>query len=232
MPSVVSQQFLDSVTNWLYPVSGVAGYVALLDNILTTTTITANVTTDEITTAIAQNWRTGSRVRITTTGTVPAPLALLTDYFIIEVSPGTYPATAYKLATTLTNAIAGTAINLTSAGTLVNTLTEQSLTASDPLSVLVGHEFPSHPGYYSRFPIQDLNNPLAAALESYKVGTFSYVNNGTASRTVKHLAFISGGYSSLLDATGNVIFETPTNAVVCPIATPKAFSLRLSVKSV
>jgi hypothetical protein len=216
MPSVASQSFMDNVSNWLYPPSGVSGYVALLDNILTTPTFTANATTDEITTATPQNWRTGSRIRITSTGTLPAPLVINTDYFIIESSPGTYPASAYKLATTLANAIAGTFINMTTAGTLVHTATEQALTASDPLSVLVGHE---------------LSNPLAATLESYKVGTFSYVNNGTIARNVKHLVFISGGYSNLLDTSGNIIFETPTAVVACPIGTPKAFSLRLSVKS-
>jgi hypothetical protein len=232
MPSTASFSFLDNVSNWLYPASGVSGYVALIDNILTVTTATADITTDEITTAAVQTWRTGSRIRFTTTGTLPAPLALATDYFIIE--PGTaamFPGDTFKLATTLANAIAGTAINLTTIGTGVHTATEQTLTVADPLSVLIAHEFPSHPGYVNRFAISDLSNPLNAALESYKVGTFSYVNNSAVSRTIKHLAFISGGSPYLLDATGNVIFETPTTPVVCAPATPKAFSLRLSVKS-
>ncbi len=53
---------------------------------------------------------TGSRVNISS-GTPPAPLVLDTDYYVIVVSD-----TRFKLATTRANAVAGTAIDITTAG--------------------------------------------------------------------------------------------------------------------
>ncbi len=60
---------------------------------------------------------TGQEIRFTTTGGLPAPLVAGTVYFAIRVD-----ATHIKVATTLTLALAGTAINLTTQGTLVHTL--------------------------------------------------------------------------------------------------------------
>ncbi len=63
-------------------------------------------------------WVTGMKVRATTMGTLPTGLALATDYFVIRVS-----ATTIKLATTLANAVAGTAIDITGQGTGTHALT-------------------------------------------------------------------------------------------------------------
>jgi hypothetical protein len=86
-----------------------------------TATFTADAPTDVCThtstTSIPSNLLTGTRVRLTTTTTLPAGLALATDYYYIRVSD-----TTYKLATTYANAIAGTAINITDAGTGTHTL--------------------------------------------------------------------------------------------------------------
>lgn len=57
-------------------------------------------------------------VTVSSSGTLPAPLAAATTYFIVQVS-----STTYKLATTLTNAVAGTTIDITTAGTGTHTLT-------------------------------------------------------------------------------------------------------------
>jgi hypothetical protein len=54
---------------------------------------------------------------LTTTTTLPAGLALATDYYVIRVSD-----TTCKLATSYANAIAGTAINITDAGTGTHTM--------------------------------------------------------------------------------------------------------------
>jgi hypothetical protein len=59
---------------------------------------------------------TGHKLRLTTTGTLPAPLAINTDYYAIYIS-----ATEIKLATTLENALAGTAIDITTTGTGTHT---------------------------------------------------------------------------------------------------------------
>jgi hypothetical protein len=86
-----------------------------------TATFTADTGTDIMTytsvTSLPSNLLTGTRVRVSTTTTLPAPLAAATDYFLIRVSD-----TTYKLATTYANAIAGTQIDITTTGTGTHTL--------------------------------------------------------------------------------------------------------------
>ena len=60
---------------------------------------------------------TGQEIRFTTTGVIPAPLVVGTVYYAIRED-----ATHIKVATTLADALAGTAIDLTTQGTLVHTL--------------------------------------------------------------------------------------------------------------
>lgn len=66
---------------------------------------------------IPSNILVGTRVRLTTTTTLPAGLALATDYYVIKLSD-----TTFSLATSYANAIAGTAINITDAGTGTHTI--------------------------------------------------------------------------------------------------------------
>lgn len=84
-------------------------------------TFTADAGTDVLTytsTAnIPSNLLTGTRVRLTTTTTLPAGLALATDYYLIRLTDGTC-----KLATGYANAIAGTGIDITSTGTGTHTI--------------------------------------------------------------------------------------------------------------
>lgn len=86
-----------------------------------TDTFTADAGTDVCTwtsvTDVPSNVLTGTRVRLTTTTTLPAGLALATDYYFIKVSD-----TTFKLATSYANAVAGTAINITDAGTGTHTV--------------------------------------------------------------------------------------------------------------
>lgn len=105
-----------------------------------------NATTDIITVPTnPDKWLTGMVVRATTSGTLPAPLAINTNYFVIRVS-----ATTIKLATTLANALVGTAINLTTAGTgnltLTNTLTARALgqVGGEENHILTVAEMPAH----------------------------------------------------------------------------------------
>lgn len=85
-------------------------------------TFTADDTTDIMTwtsvTNRPSNILTGTRIQVSTTTTLPAPLAAATNYFYIKVTD-----TTFKLATTYANAIAGTAINITTTGTGTHTLT-------------------------------------------------------------------------------------------------------------
>jgi len=85
-------------------------------------TFTADDTTDictwTSTANIPSNVLTGTRVRLTTTTTLPAGLATATDYYVIRLSD-----TTFSLATSYANAVAGTAINITSTGTGTHTVT-------------------------------------------------------------------------------------------------------------
>jgi hypothetical protein len=85
-------------------------------------TFTADASTDTCTYSSTANYPsnilTGTRVRLTTTTTLPAPLATATDYYVVRVTDSTF-----KLSTTYANAIAGTVINITDAGTGTHTIT-------------------------------------------------------------------------------------------------------------
>lgn len=84
-------------------------------------TFTADAGTDLCTHTSSANFPsnilTGTRVRLTSSGTLPAGLALATDYYVIKMSD-----TTFELATSYTNAIAGTQIDITSAGTGTHTM--------------------------------------------------------------------------------------------------------------
>lgn len=62
-------------------------------------------------------FETGDGVRLTTTGTLPTGLSTLTTYYVIRLTESTV-----KLATTYLNALAGTAIDITGAGSGVHTM--------------------------------------------------------------------------------------------------------------
>ena len=76
---------------------------------------TANAGTDIVTN---NSLATGVRVQATTTGTLPAGLSLATNYYIIAIDSA-----QAKLASSLANAVAGTPIDITDAGTGTHTFT-------------------------------------------------------------------------------------------------------------
>lgn len=73
---------------------------------------------DQITIASNDTLKTGTAVVMTTTGALPGGLSTSTTYYVIYVS-----STAIKLATSRANAVAGTAIDLTSQGSGTHTAT-------------------------------------------------------------------------------------------------------------
>ena len=75
--------------------------------------------TDQLTFTQPEPIETGDGVRVSATSTVPTPLVAGTTYYAIKVTDSTY-----KLATTVVNAFAGTAIDITSAGAGTLTLTQ------------------------------------------------------------------------------------------------------------
>jgi len=86
-------------------------------------TFTAVAATDILTLSTSNaNFQTGVPVTFTTTGTLPAPLNTTTTYYVIMIgTPATNPGTI-KLATSYQNAIAGIAIDITTAGAPTNTI--------------------------------------------------------------------------------------------------------------
>lgn len=84
-------------------------------------TFTASAGTSRLT--VAGAYHTGDKVRLTTTTTLPAPLALNTDYYVIY-----YSATQIYLAVSVVAAFQGTHITLTDAGTGTHTIYLYSFT--------------------------------------------------------------------------------------------------------
>lgn len=104
-------------------------WIGTVSNLSSTPTISPATTTATVTSPggvdLTNDWITTSvdvpnlsRVRFTTSGTLPAPLALATDYWTIRLT-----GTTSRLATSYANAVAGSYIDLTTAGTGTQTLT-------------------------------------------------------------------------------------------------------------
>jgi Pectate lyase superfamily protein len=99
-----------------------------------TATFTAAVT--DICTQSAHGYRTGDGpFQLTTTGTLPSPLTVATDYYIIFVSSSTF-----KLATSFANAVAGTAVDITTTGTGVQTIKSPNVKFTDSTNGLFSQE--------------------------------------------------------------------------------------------
>lgn len=79
-------------------------------------------TTDNTITKAAHGFTTGLKGQFTTSGGLPDGLSTSTDYFIIVVDADTY-----KVASSLVNAQAGTAIDITTQGTGNHTFTPTSI---------------------------------------------------------------------------------------------------------
>lgn len=72
-----------------------------------------------VVTSSTRRLATGDKVRLSTSGTLPAPLLAATDYYLIRRTP-----TTLALATTHANALAGTGITITAAGSGPITVSE------------------------------------------------------------------------------------------------------------
>lgn len=88
----------------------------------TAQTCTISNATPAVVTAAAHTLSIGATVNFTTTGALPSPLVVGTNYY---VSSQSFAAGAFCLSTTSDNAIAGTSINTTTAGSGVHTVVKQ-----------------------------------------------------------------------------------------------------------
>jgi hypothetical protein len=188
----------------VYPTAGIYGYLTLLKGTVATgLSYAANATTNALTTATAHGMVTGSRLRLVG-GTLPAPLLANTDYFAIVSSP-----TVLTLATTLANATANTPIDLTDAGAGALTLTEQALTAADPIAVLINKEI-SHPAWTTRLPIDNLGAATAVAGVAEKPAKALLISNtGATPMSYAHYLVIKSAV-----AGSAVIGSVPTGGFV------------------
>ena len=79
--------------------------------------IIADPSSDKLTIARTGGYILGDLIRFTTTGTIPAPLVVGVDYYVIP-----YDVTHIRVATSLVNCFAGIYVDLTSAGSATNAL--------------------------------------------------------------------------------------------------------------
>ena len=86
--------------------------------LINSNTFTADAGTDVIT--YTNDWKSGTVVQFTTSGTLPAGLSLSTDYWLIRTG-----ATTAQVASSYANYVAGTAVNMTDTGSGTHTLTIQ-----------------------------------------------------------------------------------------------------------
>lgn len=84
-----------------------------------------NVATDTITVA-SHGFTTGLKTQVGNPGTLPSGISAVTDYFVIVVTSSTF-----KLASSLVNALAGTAIDIMSQGSGTNTITPVALAGAN-----------------------------------------------------------------------------------------------------
>jgi len=141
----------------------------------TTQTFTASASTDQITlTAVLGNLRRGNVVRVASTVSLPTGLAAATDYYLVPQAGEN----VYGLASSFANAMAGTLIDLTSAGSGTMTLTLRSEPRYTAHGVVLDSD---HPGSV----LKGLADAMAGAVSYFggKWSVFAGVS-GTAALTL------------------------------------------------
>jgi hypothetical protein len=196
--AAASNSKLLDTADYAYPSSGTPAQLLILSGDTFTGPIAATNAADELTTTGNHNLVTGARVRTSTTATLPAPLTAGVDYFVIVTG-----ATTFKLAATLADAQASTAIDLTTDGTGTITATEQVPNYNDPIAVLVSKELPSG-GPYARIPMDSLGAATItnAGKAAKPTKTVQLNNTGSTSITYRHYLVAFGASSTIGDASG------------------------------
>jgi hypothetical protein len=110
----VSEQVAQTTGSLTQSAKRYEGRAQILQAAQETGSFTADNTSEELT--VSRVFQTGEKVQLTSTGTLPAGLALVTDYWVIRVSD-----TVIKLASSLVNAKAGTEVTFTDDGTGAHT---------------------------------------------------------------------------------------------------------------
>ena len=145
-----------------------------------------DVTGNIITVSSNDSLYTGAVVVLTTSGTAPGGLTAGNTYYVIRVT-----ATSIKLATTLANAVAGTAIDITSQGTGNHTLTVTytnrvlGSVGGEEKHALTISEIPSHSHTYDdtysvQWSSEAFGTPLSSTDEINRIETSSATGGSQA----------------------------------------------------
>lgn len=130
------------------------------------------------------SYLTGLKGQLTTTGTLPAGLSLATDYYIIVVN-----STTVKFATSLANALAGTAVDITDAGTGTHTFTADGATTGT-VKLQKIYSAPSETDAWVDIPSSSQNYSAAGTL------LWTYADFGA--RQIRAVATSTAGENSVI----------------------------------
>lgn len=181
----------------MIPSTGTVGHLTLIDNVLLDNAeFTVNASTDTLTFTLPTKLVTGSRIRLTSTTTMPGGLLSSTDYYSIFIST-----TQVKLATTLANAIGNVPINITDPGSGTLRAFEQELTSSDGLAAIVAHEIISG-ALPSRLAISNLGASTIVNGDAQKAPWVTVITNSTVSDIVfGYKLIVFGGTGAIGDSS-------------------------------
>jgi hypothetical protein len=132
----------------------------------------------------ANDWQSFTKVRFTTTTTLPTGLSLNTDYWLVRVS-----ATTARVATSLANAIAGTVIAFTDAGTGTHTLTMRLPRYSDGAGVQAMIFNPSSTALGAGTPGLSLDYTNSASVAARATPTSPSLPIGKTAATNSHILY-------------------------------------------
>ena len=132
----------------------------------------------------ANDWQNFTKVRFTTTTTLPTGLSLNTDYWLVRQS-----ATTAKVATSFANAIAGTVIAYTDAGSGTHTLTARLPRYSDGKGVQAIFFNPQATALGAGTPGLSLNYTNSAGTASRATPTSPSLPIGKTAATNSHILY-------------------------------------------
>lgn len=179
-------------------------------------TFTADAVTDILTLSTnASKFQTGTALVFSTTGTLPAPLVAGTTYFTIMQGATADLPGRIKVATTYANAIAGTAINLTTNGTPTSTVNS---TSSLPAPLTAGTT------YYSIAVSASSSTPgtirVATSLVNAMASTFiPLTTNGSPVNTVLSSGVLPTPLEAGVTYYAIAVSASPTNPGTIKLAT-------------
>jgi hypothetical protein len=204
--AIASNSLLLQTADQVYPSSGTIGHVILLRDDLISAAVTPNTSIGYFNVPPGSGFLSGMRVRISSTGSLPAPFVLGDDYWVVD-----YGSNRIFLAS---DAQGTNAISVSSAGSGTITITEQLLTAEDSLDVLLSKELASG-GAYQRLPLAGLGAAaIVAATDSADKPpkTVQIENTGATAIGYRHILVGIGANNIIGDPSGITGFLLATES--------------------